>query len=281
VVEHLDTYQDGGLNHNNPIALALWETRFLWPEKGEPDFTLSLGTGTNGLSSQINTSPVKERFYVRLFKNYMRSLDGEYVWEKFIQTIPPPFRHRYHRLNITFQGPEPQLDDVASIGQLKSQTNASLQRNATLLAAMDAIWASIFYLELEDLPIIVNGHYQCVGHLCCRLRAPPQGRKFLYAKLFETSSWFIIQGRPTPCVPALPRAFPPFKRRVQFEVDSLDECISISLRGITSKPAVISGLPSSLRRLIQSQQLRAPFGRSDHCRAEKPLPQVPKKRKAV
>ncbi|KAH9873410.1 hypothetical protein IAQ61_004033, partial [Plenodomus lingam] len=35
-------YQDGGLRHNCPADITQWEMRFLWPNKPEPDFFLSL-----------------------------------------------------------------------------------------------------------------------------------------------------------------------------------------------------------------------------------------------
>ncbi|KAF2199844.1 FabD/lysophospholipase-like protein, partial [Delitschia confertaspora ATCC 74209] len=32
-LDNLDTYQDGGLEHNNPAFIASWECSFIWPEK--------------------------------------------------------------------------------------------------------------------------------------------------------------------------------------------------------------------------------------------------------
>ena len=62
-------------------------------------------------------------------------------------------------------------------------------------------------------------------------------------------------------------------------VDTLSESIAISIKGITSMPRLISGFPISLKDLIDSQQLYAPFSRVDHLILKKPLPSIPAKRK--
>jgi hypothetical protein len=40
--------QDGGLGHNMPVRLALWEAGEIWPSVVQPDALLSLGTGVVG-----------------------------------------------------------------------------------------------------------------------------------------------------------------------------------------------------------------------------------------
>jgi hypothetical protein len=77
----------------------------------------------------------------------------------------------------------------------------------------------------------------------------------------------------------VPKGYPPFKRRVQFVVNTLSESIAISIRGITSIPKLISGFPTSLKDLINSQQLYALFGRVDYLTLKKPLPSILVKRK--
>ena len=280
MVKNLGTFQDGGLQNNNPIVIARSESLFLWPEKGEPDFALSLGTGTTSMPTAASTqSPVTDRFYLRLFKSFMRSLDSEEAWKRFIYTIPVQYRSRYHRLNLYLQGPEPPLDDLSTVGELKTQTMEYIKSSSTIPTIMDSMYAAMFYFELEDLPRFINGRYECVGHIFCRLNLPPNGRQYLYSQLIATSSWFLIHGHPTACVLKVLKGHPPFKRRVQFVVDTLSESIAISIRGITSMPRLISGFPISLKNLIDSQQLYAPFGRADHSTLGKLLPSIPAKRK--
>jgi hypothetical protein len=62
-------------------------------------------------------------------------------------------------------------------------------------------------------------------------------------------------------------------------VDTLSESITISIRGIISIPRLISGFPTSLKDLIDLQQLYALFGRADHLIFKKPLPSILVKRK--
>jgi hypothetical protein len=57
-------------------------------------------------------------------------------------------------------------------------------------------------------------------------------------------------------------------------VNTLSESITISIKGITSIPRLISGFPISLKDLINSQQLYTPFGRVDHLTLKKPLPSI-------
>jgi len=116
VLKHLGTFQDGGLRHNNPLSVALWESKFLWPTKGMPDFALSLGTGTSSSASvaakQGPLSPVRDRFVSRLFRTFMSSMDGGKAWSELINTISADSRERFHRLNLTLTCHEPSIDDV-------------------------------------------------------------------------------------------------------------------------------------------------------------------------
>lgn len=47
---HSKTYLDGGLRSTNPAAIADRERRLIWPDVGEPDLFLSLGTGQNRIT---------------------------------------------------------------------------------------------------------------------------------------------------------------------------------------------------------------------------------------
>lgn len=47
---HAKTYLDGGLRGSNPAFIADRERRLIWPDVGEPDLFLSLGTGQNRIT---------------------------------------------------------------------------------------------------------------------------------------------------------------------------------------------------------------------------------------
>ena len=78
------TFQDGGLKHNNPINLALWESRYIWPEIEKPDVVISLGTGTGSRTSSTPAPNfrhvIHDGFIPRLWRCFMSSLDGQGAW---------------------------------------------------------------------------------------------------------------------------------------------------------------------------------------------------------
>jgi hypothetical protein len=280
IVKYLGTYQDGGLQHNNPISIAQWETRFIWPNKSEPDYALSLGTGTTS-TLENGASWWKSRFAFRLFKSFMRTLDSEDAWKRFFNSVAPASRNRYHRLNVRFSGPEPSLDDALQIPELKARVSKTIEADTSVITAiLDSIIASIFYFELDSdgLPKSSKSGYTCSGHIFCRLNMPSRGLQFLYNRLLQTSSRFLIQGNPIPCIQTVPKGLPPFRQRVTLHVDSLDASIVFSIRGITSTSKLLSGFPTTLRNLIRKQQLDSPFGTIDHRTEGKPLPAIPSKR---
>jgi hypothetical protein len=276
-VRSLGTYQDGGLQHNNPASIAQWEARFIWPTKYNPDFALSLGTGTSAVAADLGLT--NSRFYVRVFKSFMRNIDGEDAWRRFYNSLDPNVRPRYHRLNVQFTGPEPSLDDALQIPDLKAIALRKIEDDkATMTSVVDAMLASMFYFELDALPNLDGGSYLCLGYIHCRLDLPIEGLRYLYDQLLQTSSWFLIQGSPVQCVQSIPKGLPPFKRRVSFRTESMDEVIGFSIRGITSIPKLLSGFPTTLAKLVEDQDLIKPFGSLDHKVSEKPLPAIPAKR---
>ena len=209
----------------------------------------------------------------------MRSLDGEEGWRRFVNTISPEARHRYHRLNLQISGSEPQLDDVLSISALKAQTLESITTDISLQGAVDYMLAAMFYFELDDSPDFVDGEYHCSGFIFCRIDLSSKGRRQLYNHLVQTASWFLIKGTPVACVEKVPQSLPPFKRRIKFFVESLDEIVGMSIRGTTTTSTPISGFPTTLRKLRNAQQLYSPFGTVLHRVGEKALPVLPCKRK--
>ncbi|KAF2633018.1 FabD/lysophospholipase-like protein [Macroventuria anomochaeta] len=265
-VGKLGTYQDGGLHHNCPSDMAQWETRFVWPSKpDDPDFALSLGTGTSSEEGISSTS----RFLLRLLNCWKHGLNGQKGYDRFINSVPPKSRPRYHRLNIQFSGPEPSLDDALKIPEMKERVTRMIElEEGRMTAIFDAIIASLFYFELDGPPNLEAGEFQCSGHIYCRADLRADGLRYLYKQLQDKSSWFYIQGNPVRCVEHIPRSLPPFKRRVCFQVKLEDELISMSIRGITSTSQSISGFPTTVQHLIKI----------DHSLNEKPLPAIPRKR---
>lgn len=270
-------FQDGGLHHNNPSDISLWEAKFLWPSKIVPDVALSLGTGTSSKKLQkLSRAPW------RLWNSFMRTIDTEESYKRFKNSLPAALRSRFHRLNLQFQGNEPRLDDVTSIPSLKLQMPESLCSDYNNICAVtDALVASMFYFELDDPPKYQRGQFHASGFVSCRLNLSAKGRSNLQNRLADSDSWFLVQGRPVPCVTVILSSNPPFRCRLTYSVDTLDDAVAISIRGITKTTRYISGFPTTTQALLNLQQLQSPFGREDHSIPEKPLPAIPRKRSSV
>lgn len=277
-LQNLGTFQDGGLQYNNPLNIAIWETKFVWPHK-TIDFALSLGTGITALESSTFKagphSPVRDRFLPRLFRTFMKSMDGERIWREIHNSLPEKERPRYHRLNVPLSGTEPLLDDITAMENLKAQSISWTERRDSFTLLLDSVYASMFYFELDTYFMREDGTYACSGTIHCRLALTTHGREYLYSSLLSSSSDFLTLGQPTPCVTHIPRNLPQYKRAIELVLNSLDDDIGITLLGITSMPTTISGLPQTARKLIEIQQLEAPFGRANRSMLEKALPRLP------
>ena len=82
-------FQDGGLRHNNPINLTLWESRYIWPAIEKPDIVLSLGTGVEK-ESLFPRAPnfrnlIQDEFISRLTSSFISLLTGQGPWNIFFR----------------------------------------------------------------------------------------------------------------------------------------------------------------------------------------------------
>ena len=214
----------------------------------------------------------------RILRCCKRIFEPEVAWVDLLNEIPEASRSRYHRLNIQLNGPEISIDDITSIQPLREQTRKSITTNSQLQSIRDSLFASMFYFELQETPKFINGEFECKGYIYCRVDLPKTGREYLYEELIRTSSFFLVSGCPIACVNKVFKSAPPFRREIRFSTNFLTDIVYISIRGITSKPVSISGLPRPLNDLIRVQKFHVPFGRVDHVQEEKSLPNTPVKR---
>ena len=134
-----------------------------------------------------------------------------------------------------------------------------IKSSSIIPTIIDLIYAVIFYFKLKYLPQYINSRYKCVSHIFYQLNLPPNKRQYLYSQLITISSWFLIYSYLTAYILKILKSHPLFKRRVQFIVNTLSKNITISIRGITSIPRLISGFSISLKDLINLQQLYTLF----------------------
>ncbi|KAH7025332.1 hypothetical protein B0J12DRAFT_686508 [Macrophomina phaseolina] len=112
----------------------------------------------------------------RLFQSFMRNTDGGKAWRDFINTLPENLRRRYHRLNINMEGQEPDIDDVSSMECLRHSAEQYISSSLIIKPVREAMLASMFYFELEDIPVYRNGMYQCTGVIFCRMNLCKEAR---------------------------------------------------------------------------------------------------------
>lgn len=178
---------DGALYHNNPVRVADFERRLIWPDSkfSPPDILLSLGTSCNSnnlqeaskslphqqkkpdgmhtISSpggtQENTSnkvPGMSKV-IKLLKNRVENtLEAEISWLEFISDIDAreheDASQRYWRINPKLAGAPPAVDDVQKLPLLQYRShqiiNADFQRQIGEVARR--LVASSFYLEVPS-----------------------------------------------------------------------------------------------------------------------------------
>ncbi|KAF2188984.1 hypothetical protein K469DRAFT_684250 [Zopfia rhizophila CBS 207.26] len=150
-------YFDGAVFHNNPVRIANYESKLIWPDVEEchPDLLLSIGTGHNGADTDgcPDTSQIdRRRFHNRgapsegkpverrrpipalwafpevnswlnvLFRRVDNILDSESIWKSFrsdvLGTSSQMQMHRYTRLNPQLGFPAPKMDDKSELEKL-------------------------------------------------------------------------------------------------------------------------------------------------------------------
>ncbi|KAI9883965.1 MAG: hypothetical protein M1823_004243 [Watsoniomyces obsoletus] len=275
-------YHDGGLGgHNNPVRLALWEYRQIWPTQDkEPDILVSLGTGVSRRYEKTVEQTQEEavlhsRFLPRLFRSFMVLLDGQRTWNDLWNSLPMDTKDRYHRLNTVFDGPEPQLDDIEAMTELEQQTKTSALNNSILASCADNSIASLFYLELDTLPVFEKTHFRCQAYICCRWSPNNLALLRLLTRMARTETKFYVNGRAysgaDQDIMNFVHTSHPYRRPVQFELLHLKEEINVSITGITAAPRNISNCPYVMERLIQDQGLDHHFGREDHQKRKHPV----------
>ena len=68
-------------------------------------------------------------------------------------------RSRYHYLNIFFNGPEPNINNLSLLKDLKQLVYNSITSSMQATLVKDLIYTSIFYLKLNNIPYFVNSNF--------------------------------------------------------------------------------------------------------------------------
>jgi len=163
----MEGFLDGAIFHNNPVRIANYESKLLWPDAEEchPDILLSIGTGHHEADTDDtldNTRSDRRRLQIRkvidsvkptigqkrsmpglmgfseleswvnIFKKRVESvLDAELTWNEFrkdvVGTSSPTAAGRYIRVNPRTKNRTPKMDDKTQIHLLHDEVKSYLR----------------------------------------------------------------------------------------------------------------------------------------------------------
>ncbi|KAF2441827.1 hypothetical protein P171DRAFT_418623 [Karstenula rhodostoma CBS 690.94] len=203
-------YVDGAIFHNNPVRIANYESKLLWPdvEDRHPDILLSLGTAHHGSDRDQSlqaTSSDRRRMHIRrvfssvgekrstpalrafgemeswvtIFKKRIESvLDAELTWKEFRKEIRGKSSEiaveRYIRINPRTKDRTPKMDDKDKIRILHDEIKTGLTRNDMQIKIKTIAYrlvASSFYFEKSGPCREAGGHVTISGMIRCRFAA--------------------------------------------------------------------------------------------------------------
>ncbi|EWZ80936.1 hypothetical protein FOWG_15265 [Fusarium oxysporum f. sp. lycopersici MN25] len=252
--------RDGGLKENNPIQVALNESRKIW-EDPTYDVILSLGSGQARFpAAEPVSTAIIPKWLAHLFSTLVSTMNGEDAWDKFRSSQDSRIIDRALRLSLRFDGStEPALDDVNAIISMEtaakkatfyerpsispfSATSGIVQVDA-LQCMADKLRASLYFFELGS--ITKHGTITVIhGWICCRLMPNDQGFKELLSRTLK----FLVRGK----VYEFKRVSvdKPFRFAVEFQHQHLDEPIRIDVNFGATHSTTISGFPMTLKTLF-------------------------------
>lgn len=190
---HGKTYLDGGVRSPNPSSIADRERRLIWPDAGEPDLFLSLGTGQNRIAilEKLSHRPKEtipdasvpdpgqsvedaRKASKKLFRKADEILEAEIAWQTFrasaVTGRSEAKGRRFIRFNPDLDKDPPAPDSKSDLENLQLTVRKRLQtphRLAALRNVAHRLVASCFYLEVqskapgERSEQIINGTITC------------------------------------------------------------------------------------------------------------------------
>lgn len=261
--------QDGGLAHNNPVSLAEWESRQIWPQNKRPDVVLSLGTGTSERSVMQDESRLRsvvmDGFVPRLWRSFMFSLDGQKAWTDLLNRLNDQNRGDYYRLNVSLADGDLAIDNVKSMDDLRSIVRLQPSSQPDCHEALAALLVSSFFFELTEVPFFDMGLYHCEGVIRCRL---PSHSIFDAFKNIQQTAWTFVNdtevlGTYAPTVDRCPTCLR-YRKAISIRVQHPSNPINIYMRDLDQRRRKIGGFPESIDWFSSQQYMNADFGTPYH-----------------
>ena len=270
-ISTLGTFQDGALKHNNPINLALWENRRIWPTVTQPDVVLSLGTGTN--INEDSPSPlaasfrhvILDGFLPRIWRSYMSDKDGERTWRELWNSLDDTVRADYFRANVRLPDSLLAIDRVDHMDQLREYVHTQSHNDRFRQILPFALITSTFYFELTTLPLFQKGKLYCKGIVRCSLKGAAICQTL---KRVHPSNLVFMAGNDIigyykadeDLCPSCTR----YRKEVEFTVRHRDEPVTISMQSNLQGKRRISAFPQTMEWFQTQQRLDSHFGTPFH-----------------
>ena len=182
--------RDGGLKANNPLQVAVNESKAIWGEGLPYDMILSVGSGSaQNPPKEPSSSTVIPSWLTSLFATLMTTMNGQQAWRQFSKNADPRLLNRTARLNVEFQtSREPLLDDTDSLDLMEGYAKGyrfpkqpledphdafrptySRRREIGIIDNLaDRLRASLYFVELDSVTE-KKDVFIIKGWICCRI----------------------------------------------------------------------------------------------------------------
>jgi hypothetical protein len=254
--------RDGGLRENNPVQIAVDESKAIWGADRRFDMILSVGSGRAKDPPSAPSTNLLPSWLKSLVHTLLMSMDGDDAWSRFIRSAEKPVRSHTRRLNVQFEDERaPSLDDVTRIEEMRrAATNydfkapdLSHNQDSIIPPVSDGILeialrirASLFFFEPTSIGYNSNRDIIVIkGCICCRLGPGMEH----FNNLLSLTEGFQVKESFIPCSQHASEAFRVY---IDFreEIYLRDEQVRIDVRftdGEKGYLVPISGFPMTLR----------------------------------
>jgi hypothetical protein len=246
---NLGSYQDGGLNKNNPVRLAIWEAPVIWPAINRPTSVLSLGTGTSrkhGVDVSLFRNFLTDGFLSRGYKLLKSRFDEEDDWGDLWNGIERDERHSYTRMNISVGDEALALDNPEGMDSLGQEVLDQYQAGKDIEDVAIGLLLSRLFFVLDDMPTLTaQGFYCCRGTI--RSRLPGYSLLQVVSALQIGPCFFVLGQEVLACTDwhhGICKVCHRYGKKVQFFIRNTDQPITISLTNDSLNRKVSSFLQS-------------------------------------
>jgi hypothetical protein len=267
--------------YNNPASIAVQEVGALFPAKTEPSSVVSLGTGS-AKARHLDASRARylwqDSFLCRLSRTFWQYGSSKRAWQQLLSHQKVGKSGVFFRFDVEFEGPEPPLDDVHVMKEIGDLARETMLDSPALNQLVFRIRAELFFFELDpSYPFqLINGVYDCVGRVLCRLRAGTPEFDALMSQLERSSAQFLVGDKVLRCRfedNSAKLEDGNFSQTLRFRTSNRNDPLMISLQEKDASYP-ISGAPFTLQWLIEAQNLDARFGMALHRKRNWPIQEL-------